>query len=141
MIDVHPTQVLLGLAAIGAAIGAGMRLQPASSSVQDLLDEKSAGTDLTYRQASSAATADLDLSPEAVERRRDRRRRIEQMLGVARENVQEGLDEAIQDGDTEGVKEYSAMLAQLEPLPDDISLSTSSEADYRRWLDDKSLRY
>ena len=118
-----------------------MRLQPASSSVQDLLDEKSAGTDLTYRQASSAATADLDLSPEAVERRRDRRRRIEQMLGVARENVQEGLDEAIQDGDTEGVKEYSAMLAQLEPLPDDISLSTSSEADYRRCLDDESLRY
>ena len=102
------------------------------------INKASAGSELTYRQAPERQN--LDDSLEAVERRKEIRERMQQMLSVARENVQDELDDARKNGDAESVAELEAMMNKLAPLPEGISLSTSSPPDYQRWLDPENLR-
>ena len=90
----------------------------------------------TYREIERSEEA----LPEEARARRERvRARAQEMLDGARQAVQEGLDEALATEDYDAAEEFVQMLEKLRPLPTGI-VPTSEEADYKRWIDPKSLK-
>jgi hypothetical protein len=138
-----------GAAAItAAAIGLAVqrRFWSDETGIQDLIEQASSSDALTYREAreplpvEAAQRAD---SPEEMLAREQRRRtvlaRTQQMLTIARENVEEELVEATKDGDSENIAHCNALLEKLAPLPDGVVIDANIPPDYKRWLDDGRL--
>ena len=121
-----------------AALASRSASEPSEGSdIQARIREASMTRAMTYREIPESR-AELDMSPEAVAQREERRRavyaRAERMLAAARESVKEGLDEALAFDDYEGAEEMQQMLDKLAPLPEGIG-PTADSPDYRRWID------
>jgi len=99
-----------------------------------LTDARASGA-LTYREV-EVEGASVEDDDEVLQRRKQVRARAEAMLDRTREALQEGLDEAVLNQDQETAEEYMEMLQKLEPLPSGI-VPTTTEPDYKRWLDEK----
>lgn len=143
-----PMELMAGAAvSLAATAAVSARLQrPSSSSIQDRIQAASSGTEVAFRQAPTAPPPPPPMTPEMAERQAQRQReirgRVDAMLEQARANVQEGLDEALQEGDADTAAEYRALLSKLAPLPDGVvrDADSSSKPDYKRWVDPTNLR-
>ena len=106
--------------------------------LEERIQQARSSSALTYREVSSRGVEASD-DDEAQQRRATVLARAQTMLDGAREAVQEGLDEAIRNKDYEAAEEYLEVLEKLRPLPSGI-VPTNELVDYKRWLDEKSLK-
>ena len=153
MLEVEPAEIA-GILGITSAALLGLRFVPGSpfyeaddetdadsdsariAGLEDRIRQARASQAQTYREVGAGGTEDT--SDEAQLRRQRVLARAQGMLDGAREAVQEGLDEALLNQDYDTAEEYLQMLEKMRPLPTGI-VPTSDGADFKRWLDDKSL--